>query len=89
MIDENGMLGVGWADISEFTKDAKTLGHKQLSEDVTIFTGKDSVKRYGGKITDNGEVYYRAEPGNGVYCDIAEKADPTEAKKGNFKNYLS
>lgn len=80
MIDENGMLGVGWADISEFTKDAKTLGHKQLSEDVTIFTGKDSVSDTE-EITDNGEVYYRAEPGNGVYCDIAEKADPTEAKK--------
>lgn len=81
MIDENGVLGVGWADISEFTKESKEQETIEISDGITMRTHPDSVSAVK-KIEDkDGTLYYQAEPEYGIYCDIDEKAPADEAQE--------
>ena len=78
MIDENGILGVGWADISEFTSNAKAQERTELSDGVTMVSHHDAVSKTEA-VNKNGEDCYMTEPGNGVYIDLDKKLSPEEA----------
>lgn len=79
MIDETGMLGVGWADIREFTQNPKENQRVALSDGVEMITNPDAVSKTA-KQEDKGETYYQAEPGCGVYCDLEEKYDADKGR---------
>ena len=73
MVDEDGMLGVGWADISEFTREGKQQEHIAIPGGE-ILTHKDAASAITKTVKDGVECY-EAKSGNGIFVNAEKSQD--------------
>ena len=84
MVDDENMLGVGWADISDLTQNPRISDEHVLDENVAVLTNDDS-KDFNVILNDTyqGEECITAPVNNNIYCKINDEKILSES--GNFK----
>lgn len=84
MVDDDNMLGVGWADISDLTQNPRTNEEIKLDDSVSVLTNDDS-KDFNIIANDvyDGQECITAPVNNNIYCKIND--DKILSESGNFK----
>lgn len=84
MVDDDNMLGVGWADITDLTQNPRYSDELKLDENVTVLTNDDS-KDFNINLHDSYDGFdcITAPMNNNIYCKINDEKILSES--GNFK----
>jgi len=73
MVDENNVLGIGWADISDITSVESSLQEYEVNEDISIVS-YDGTDAYTKKATYAGEECYIAPRGSSMFVRINDES---------------